>query len=87
VRSRAIEALGAVCDAQAADLLTELAARGRAPMSEQDRKLGAAAVAALVALGLPDLPKRLAPLMAEGASPDMKDVAERALKAPRAGCK
>ncbi len=81
VRVRAIEALGAVCDREALGPLTELAQKGRMPLFESDRKLAAAAVHALVRLGPKDLKTRLAPLVSEGASPDVSEITKRALAA------
>ncbi|NUP07785.1 MAG: hypothetical protein HOW73_17190 [Polyangiaceae bacterium] len=88
VRLRAVEALGAVCDREGVAELTELAQTGAAPLFEQDRKLAAAAVNALVRIQPPDLKQRLAPMLGERAAPDMREVAKRALSAPPANaCK
>lgn len=88
VRLRAIEAMGGVCDRESVDELTELALRGRMPLTERDRTFAAAAIGALVRIQPPDLKPRLAPLLAKGVVPDMRDVTERALKeAPASSCK
>lgn len=88
VRLRAVEALGQVCDRDATSELAELANKGATPMFESDRKLAAAAITALVRLQPRDLKQVLAPLLADTAAPDMRDIAQRALVgAPPSPCK
>lgn len=81
VRAAAAQALGAVCDARSVDQLTEwarsLAVR---ETSDDDRRIAAGALEGLSALHPKDLKSRLAPLLAAGVSPEVRQAAERAIQ-------
>jgi HEAT repeat protein len=79
VRMAAMVALGAMCDRESLELLTETAQRGVAPQLERQHRLSAAAIRALGLTGLPDLPTRLQ-LVLSGGVPDLRDLAKRALE-------
>ncbi|MFS8072043.1 MAG: hypothetical protein ACMG6S_37210, partial [Byssovorax sp.] len=64
IRARAVLALAEMCDKGSLDLWTKLAANAVKPTDERDRRLGAAAVAALSVVHPADLAERLAPLLA-----------------------
>jgi hypothetical protein len=81
VRARAVLALGAMCDRSATDLLTKLAQRGEQPVDERERRLSAAAIAALGMLHPSDLDKRLAPLGNKSAPLGVREAAKAALTA------
>ena len=80
VRAAAARALGALCDGDSVDRLTELARAMSAPGTEEDiQKVGMGALVGLAAIQPRDLAARLAPLLAEGASPYARAAAKRAL--------
>jgi hypothetical protein len=82
VRAEAAWALGAMCDAGSVDRLTELARVLPAPdATEQARQIGLAALISLAALKPGDLGKRIAPLLAKTAPPDVQRAAEKAMSA------
>lgn len=83
VRARAILALGALCDARSIDTHTTLARRAASPISDADRRLGAAAIAALGDAHPADLEKRLAPALGKDAPREVVEMAKAALAAPR----
>ena len=87
VRGAAARALGALCDSDSADRLSELArALGSTATDSDAQQLGFAAVVGLAALHPPDLQKRLAALLASDAPPYARAAAQRALAA-RGMCK
>jgi hypothetical protein len=81
VRARAIHALAALCDLGSVDAFTRRAVRAKAPLDELDRRLGAAAIAALGKLHPADLPARLAPLLTKDTPPMVREMARAALAA------
>jgi hypothetical protein len=81
VRAHAILALGVLCDAESASAWTRLALIARAPISEADRRLGGAAVAALGELQPKDLKERLAPLLDPRSPVAVREMAKAALSA------
>ncbi|MGH7269550.1 MAG: HEAT repeat domain-containing protein, partial [Polyangiaceae bacterium] len=82
VRAAAASALGAVCDSQSLDRLTELARGLGAPASDEDaQQVGFGALVGLAAMKPPDLRDRLAPLLAASARPYVRAAAARALGA------
>ena len=81
VRMAAMVALGAMCDRESLELLTETARRGAAPQLERQHRLSAAAIRSLGLTGLSDLEDRLAPVL-RGGVPDLRDLAKRALEPP-----
>ena len=81
IRARAVLALAEMCDKGSLDLWTKLAANAVKPTDERDRRLGAAAVAALSVVHPADLAERLAPLLAKNAPPGLNEMAKSALKA------
>lgn len=88
VRARALLALGAMCDRDSLDLLTKVSARAASLSSEVDRRLGAAAIAALGDLHPADLARRLAPLTGKQAPVLVREMAKAALSAaPACGAK
>ncbi len=84
VRARAILALAAMCDARAIDAYTTLARRAASPQTDVDRRLGAAAIAALGDLHPRDLSNRLAPALAKDAPREVQEAARAAVAAPGA---
>ena len=87
VRAAAARALGALCDSDSADRLSELARALGSPATEVDaQQLGFAALVGLAALHPPDLQARLAAPLAPGAPPYARAAAQRALAA-RGMCK
>jgi HEAT repeat protein len=81
VRAAAAQALGAVCDAQSIDRLTEWAREiGVRETSDEDRRIASGAVAGLSALHPKDLKARLAPLLAAGAPAEARKAAEQVLR-------
>ncbi|NUO49207.1 MAG: hypothetical protein HOV80_10165, partial [Polyangiaceae bacterium] len=86
VRARAIEALGQMCDRASTEAISELAMRGKAPVFEADRKLAIAGITALGRLRPADLAARLAPLGAEGAPAEIREVTRRVLGDKSPGC-
>ncbi len=87
VRASAAGALGALCDADSADRLTDLARALASPATDEDaQQLGFAALFGLAALKPRDLRDRVAPLLASGAPPYARVAAEKALAA-RPMCK
>jgi HEAT repeat protein len=88
VRAEAAWALGAMCDTGSLDRLTELARVLPAPdATEQARQIGLAALIALAALKPGDLGKRIAPLLAKTAPPDVQRAAEKAMSAKGGACR
>ena len=87
VRAAAAGALGALCDADAADRLTELARALASPVAEEESQaVGLAALFGLAALHPRDLPDRVAPLLAASAPAYARSAAQKALGA-RPMCK
>ncbi len=86
VRARAILALGVLCDASKIDAWTSLAKLSVQGMSDGERMIGAAAIAALGDVKPKDLAKRLAPLLDPKAPRNVREAARAALEAP-SGCK
>lgn len=87
VRSAAVLALGGLCDKESVDALSELVLRGATPQFEADRKLGLAATEALAVIRPADLEARLTAVTREAAPPEIRAVAQRALKSSAAACK
>ncbi|MEP7122443.1 MAG: HEAT repeat domain-containing protein [Byssovorax sp.] len=85
LRARSVLALAEMCDKGSVDLFTKLAENAVNPKDERDRRLGAAAVAALSVVHPDDLQKRLAPLLAKDAPPGLNEMAKTALASER-GC-
>jgi hypothetical protein len=85
IRARSVLALAEMCDKGSVELFTKLAENAVKPKDERDRRLGAAAVAALSVVHPDDLAKRLAPLLAKDAPPGLNEMAKSALTAER-GC-
>jgi hypothetical protein len=84
VRSAAARALGALCDADSADRLSELVRALGSPATDPDaQQLGFAALVGLAALHPSDLQSRVAALLAPGAPPYARAAAQRALSARR----
>jgi len=87
IRAAAASALGALCDADSADRLTELARTLSSPIADADaQQLGLAALVGLAALHPPDLQGRLGPLLAPGAPAYARAAAQQAVAA-RGMCK
>jgi hypothetical protein len=87
VRAAAAGALGALCDADSADRLTELARTLASPATDEDaQSIGFAALFGLAALHPRDLRDRVAPLLASSAPAYARAAAEKALAA-RPMCK
>ncbi|MBK9266407.1 MAG: HEAT repeat domain-containing protein [Polyangiaceae bacterium] len=86
VRSRAILALGVLCDASRVDAWTKLARLSVQGMSDGERLIGAAAIAALGDVKPKDLAKRLAPLLDPKAPRNVREAARAALET-QSGCK
>jgi hypothetical protein len=87
IRGAAARALGALCDSDSADRLSELARALGSTATDQDaQQLGFAALVGLAALHPPDLQSRVASLLAPGAPPYARAAAQRALAA-RGMCK
>jgi hypothetical protein len=87
VRGAAARALGALCDSDSADRLSELARALGSPATDSDaQQLGFAALVGLAALHPPDLQSRLAAPLASSAPPYARAAAQRALEA-RGMCK
>lgn len=82
VRARAILALGVLCDASRVDAWTTLSRLSVQGMSEGERLIGAAAIAALGDVKPKDLAKRLAPLLDPKVPRNVRDTAKAALEAP-----
>ena len=83
VRSRAIGALGRMCDASSLDLFTKLARRLTLPYPERvDLDLGIASVRALGAVHPADLERRLAPLLSKESKASVRDAATAAIAEP-----
>jgi hypothetical protein len=80
VRTSALVALGKMCDSQSLELLTELALGGATLQLERERRLSLAALEGLAALSPSDIATRIAPLLKEGATPDIREMARRAVK-------
>jgi hypothetical protein len=84
VRVAAARALGALCDSDATDRLTELArVLGSPATDEEGQQLGFASLVGLAALQPADLRGRLASLLAPTAPPYARAAAEQALAAHR----
>jgi hypothetical protein len=82
VRASAAGALGALCDADSADRLTELARALASPTTDDDaQQLGFAALFGLAALQPHDLRDRIAPLLASSAPAYARNAAGKALAA------
>ena len=81
VRARALLALGAMCDKGSLDLLTRVAQGARSLSSELDRRLGAAALAALGDIHPADLADRISLLTAGDAPVLVREMAKAALAA------
>jgi hypothetical protein len=86
VRARAVLALAQMCDRASLDSWTKLARRTLNAADEADRRVGAAAIAALGHVHPADLRDRLAPLLARGAPHGPREMA-RAAVAERGGCR
>lgn len=86
VRARAILALGVLCDASKVDAWTKLARLSVQGMSDGERMIGAAAIAALGDVKPKDLAKRLAPMLDPRSPRNVREAARAALDAP-SGCK
>jgi HEAT repeat protein len=87
VRGAAARALGALCDTDSADRLSELVRALGSTATDQDaQQLGFAALVGLAALHPSDLQSRVAALLQPGAPPYARAAAERALAA-RGMCK
>ncbi|MBI4704630.1 MAG: HEAT repeat domain-containing protein, partial [Deltaproteobacteria bacterium] len=82
VREAAIDALGALCDAESVGLLTKLVQRTAASVLPYDRPLGLAALGALGRIHPPDLDARLAPLVDRRVEPAIRALARATLRAP-----
>ena len=67
VRAKAIAALAEMCDRSQLDRWTKLASRMTSPQSEEDQRLGIAAIAALGRVHPPDLQARLGSLLQKAA--------------------
>ena len=82
VRSAAAHALGALCDSDSRDRLTQWALVLVVPdASEERQQIAASALAALATMNPPDLRARLAPLRLPAAPPSVRAAAEQALAA------
>ncbi|MDI1477841.1 HEAT repeat domain-containing protein [Polyangium sp. y55x31] len=81
VRTRAILALAAMCDRSQVDTWTKLARSTPFAMSERERTLGAAAIAALGDIKPQDLRARLAPLLDPKVPRNVRELARAALEA------
>ena len=86
VRAHAISALGTLCDRESTSALTAIALRARDQTDEVARRLAPATLAALAALGPPDLATRLGPLLAKDTPGPVRELARATLKSP-ASCK
>jgi HEAT repeat protein len=87
VRAASARALGALCDSDSADRLTELARHLADPIADEEaQQLGIAAVGGLAALQPADLKARLGPLL-EGGSPGYARAAAQEALAARRMCK
>ncbi len=84
VRVAAIRALGALCDAEAVDLLTKLAVRAGATVLPYDRPLGLAALGSLGAIGPADLGARIRPLLHPRVPMAIRQLAQEVLSEPGA---
>jgi HEAT repeat protein len=82
VRALAAKTLGGMCVQSATDRLTKLALNSRAPVDENDERIGVAAIEALGALHPADLEARLAPLRVKEARLPVRRAADRALSDP-----
>lgn len=80
VRSRAILALGVLCDASRVDAWTKLSLLSVHGISDGERLIGAAAIAALGDVKPKDLAKRLAPLLDPKAPRNVREAAKAALE-------
>lgn len=80
VRSRAILALGVMCDASRVDAWTKLSLLSVHGISDGERLVGAAAIAALGDVKPKDLAKRLAPLLDPKAPRNVREAAKAALE-------
>lgn len=80
VRAAAIEALASMCDAESVDAWTTFAIRAALPLSDDDRRLGVAAITALARVHPPDLRERLAPMLDRRVAPEIAGVVRAALK-------
>lgn len=81
VRAHALAALGAMCDRESVDMLTKIALGARSLTSDVERRLGAAALAALGDIHPADLERRVAPLAAKDAPLLVREMARSALAA------
>jgi len=79
-------ALAEMCDLASVDRWTKLARKTLDAGDEADRRVGAAAIAALGRVHPADLRDRLAPLLAKGAAHGPREMARAAL-AERGGCR
>ncbi len=86
VRARAILALGVLCDTSRVDTWTKLALWTVSGISDGERMIGAAAIAALGDVKPKDLAKRLAPLLDSKMPRNVREAAKAALEAEPA-CK
>jgi HEAT repeat protein len=82
VRAHAISALGSLCDHESVSTLSAIALRARDQTDEIARRLAPATLAALAALGPPDLAARLAPLLAKDTPGPVRELARATLKSP-----
>lgn len=82
VRARAILALASMCDRSQVDTWTKLARSTPFAMSDRERTLGAAAIAALGDIKPQDLRARLAPLLDPKVPRNVRELARAALEAP-----
>jgi hypothetical protein len=82
VRAAAALALGAFCDVDARDRLTELARQLGSPgMPEDEQRVALGALYALAALQPGDLRDRVAPLLGPSVPPEVREAAQKALHA------
>jgi hypothetical protein len=81
VRAASARAVGALCDAHAADALTEAVVLGASSLDPNEVSLGLVATEALGALHPKDLAARFAPLKSKIARPAARAAAARALEA------
>lgn len=87
VRALAAGALGAVCDAESIDRLTDLARLLAVPGTDDDQsRIALGALQGLARLHPSDLRDRIAPLLAPAAPPHVRAAAQQALAA-RGGCR
>ncbi|WP_394844429.1 HEAT repeat domain-containing protein [Pendulispora brunnea] len=82
VRLAAVRTLAQMCDANALDTLTELAAKAASPNAENELTLGLAAIDALGKIHPRDLARRLERVMSKDARAQARAAAAQAMAAP-----